>query len=56
MAKTVRSVAIRYLQGQEMPTPPPMVMPSEIETVLNSMGVSPAALMPSRTNPASSRR
>ena len=28
MAKTVRSVAIRYLHGQEMPTPPPMVIPS----------------------------
>ena len=34
----------------------PIVMPSEIETVLNSIGVPPAARMPSRTCSASSRR
>ena len=34
----------------------PIVMPSEIETVLNSIGVPPAARMPSFTCTASSRR
>ena len=34
----------------------PMVMPSEIEMVLNSMGVPPAARMPAFTCAASSRR
>ena len=34
----------------------PIVMPSEIETVLNSIGVPPASRMPSFTCTASSRR
>ena len=34
----------------------PMVMPSEIDTVLNSSGVPPASRMPSFTWTASSRR
>ena len=34
----------------------PIVMPSEIETVLNSSGVAPAARTPSRTCAAKSRR
>ena len=34
----------------------PMVMPSEMETVLNSIGVPPASRMPSFTEAASSRR
>ena len=34
----------------------PIVMPSEIETVLNSIGVPPAARMPAFTWTASSRR
>ena len=34
----------------------PIVMPSEIATVLNSIGVPPAALMPSLTCLASARR
>jgi hypothetical protein len=34
----------------------PIVMPSEIETVLNSIGVPPAARMPSLTWAASSRK
>ena len=34
----------------------PMVMPSEIAMVLNSIGVPPAALMPSLTFAASARR
>ena len=34
----------------------PIVMPSEIETVLNSIGVPPAARMPSFSDAASSRR
>ena len=34
----------------------PIVMPSEIDTVLNSIGVPPAARMPALTRSASSRR
>ena len=34
----------------------PIVMPSEIATVLNSIGVPPAARMPSLTRAASARR
>jgi hypothetical protein len=34
----------------------PIVMPSEMETVLNSIGVPPAARIPSFREPASSRR
>ncbi len=34
----------------------PMVIPSEMATVLNSMGVPPAARMPSLTFAASARR
>ena len=34
----------------------PIVMPSEIDTVLNSIGVPPAARMPSFTNSARRRR
>ena len=34
----------------------PIVIPSEIDTVLNSIGVPPPARIPSLTNPASSRR
>ncbi len=34
----------------------PIVIPSEIATVLNSIGVPPAALIPSLTNLASARR
>ena len=34
----------------------PIVMPSEIETVLNSSGVPPAARIPAFTSAASSRR
>ena len=34
----------------------PIVMPSEIATVLNSIGVPPAARMPSLTFAASARR
>ncbi len=34
----------------------PIVMPSEIETVLNSIGVPPAARMPALTCTARSRR
>ena len=34
----------------------PIVMPSEMETVLNSSGVPPAARMPAFTSSPSSRR
>jgi hypothetical protein len=48
-------ITSRLTSDARMPLEP-MVMPSEIETVLNSIGVPPAARMPSFSDAASSRR
>ena len=45
----------RLISEARMPSVP-IVIPSEIETVLNSSGVPPASRMPSLTCAASSRR
>ena len=45
----------RLTSDARMPAEP-IVMPSEMETVLNSIGVPPAARMPSFSDAASSRR
>ena len=49
------AITSRLMSEARMPSVP-IVMPSEIETVLNSIGVPPAARMPSFTCAASSRR
>ena len=49
------AITSRLTSEVRMPAEP-IVMPSEIDTVLNSIGVPPAARMPSFTDTASSRR
>jgi hypothetical protein len=49
------AITSRLTNDVRMPAEP-IVIPSEIETVLNSIGVPPAARMPALTDAASSRR
>ena len=49
------AITSRLISEHFMPSAP-MLMPSEIDTVLNSIGVPPAARMPSFTLAASRRK
>ena len=53
---SIESVITSRLTSEARMPVEPMVMPSEMETVLNSIGVPPAARMPSFSDTASSRR
>ena len=56
VTSSIESAITSRLTSEVLIPSVPIVMPSEIETVLNSIGVPPAARMPALTCTARSRR